>query len=280
MTYSNKLVAVIKVNGKVLREMGDTVTIPFGSEYSVLLKNLNSVRVQVKVSIDGIDATEGTWLVIQPNSSIELERFIKNGNLSAGNRFKFIERTSEIEDHRGIKEDDGIVRIEYKTEQITKTEDIHVTKYHYDYVYPCFPWKYYHYGPYWTTTTTSSGNIQNGQNVQQSTGGSCLRGLSGSVNFAGMSSGAGILGEPVNDAGITVPGSESNQQFYKTSNFATHNYTDVLVLRLRGKVADKKVIEPITVYEKMTCPTCGTISKCKSSVKYCSRCGTCLIKFY
>lgn len=62
--YHQKLVCCVKVGGKVLRESGDSVNIPFGSEYSILLKNLNSVRIQAKVFIDGQDATEGTWSTI------------------------------------------------------------------------------------------------------------------------------------------------------------------------------------------------------------------------
>src|SRR5271157_5055117 len=118
MVYSpNKVVACVKVDGKVLREEGNTVTLPFGSEYSVLIKNLNATRIKVKVSIDGTEATESVWLVVDANSSMELERFIRNGNLSAGNRFKFIERTEAIEEHRGIKADDGLIRIEYQVEK-------------------------------------------------------------------------------------------------------------------------------------------------------------------
>jgi hypothetical protein len=85
MVYQNKLVAAIKVAGKILRETSDTVILPFGCEYSILLKNLDSRRVTVKVSVDGKDATEGTWLVIPANSDIELERFIHNGNFERGN---------------------------------------------------------------------------------------------------------------------------------------------------------------------------------------------------
>ena len=39
MMYLQKLAVAVKVNGKVLREVGDTVYIPFGSEYSILIKN-------------------------------------------------------------------------------------------------------------------------------------------------------------------------------------------------------------------------------------------------
>ena len=38
MMYANKLVASLKANGKILREFKDNVYIPFGSEYSFLLK--------------------------------------------------------------------------------------------------------------------------------------------------------------------------------------------------------------------------------------------------
>jgi hypothetical protein len=105
--YSNKLAVAIKANGKVLREFEDSVYLPFGSEYSIFIKNKNSVRASVKIEIDGADVTEGVSLVVNPNDEIELERFIKNGNLRAGNRFKFIERSGAIERHRGIGVDDG-----------------------------------------------------------------------------------------------------------------------------------------------------------------------------
>ena len=116
MMYNQKLVASIKANGKVLREFKDTIYIPFASEYSVLIKNLNTVRALVNVYIDGENAVPG-GLVINPGQSVDLERWIKNGNLSEGNKFKFIERTAAIEDGpRGIKLEDGLIRVEYQFE--------------------------------------------------------------------------------------------------------------------------------------------------------------------
>src|SRR5271165_3059205 len=100
--HNEKLVTCIKVAGKVLREQKDQVFIPFGTEYSIFIKNLNSVRALVRLNLDGVDVTDGTDLVVGPNSSIDLERFMKKGNLSQGNRFKFIERTGKVEAHRGI----------------------------------------------------------------------------------------------------------------------------------------------------------------------------------
>src|SRR5271168_4407308 len=118
MVYSpNKVVVCVKVDGKILREDKNVVTLPFGSEYNIFIKNLNATRIKVKVTVDGTDATEGTWLVVDPNADLDLERFIRAGNMDKGNRFKFIERTAEIEEHRGIKADDGLIRIEYQVEK-------------------------------------------------------------------------------------------------------------------------------------------------------------------
>jgi hypothetical protein len=49
MMYHQKLVASIKANNKILREFKDTVYVPFASEYSILIKNLNTVRAVVNV---------------------------------------------------------------------------------------------------------------------------------------------------------------------------------------------------------------------------------------
>ena len=113
--YQNKLVASLKANGKILREFKDTVYCPFGAEYSILIKNLNTVRALVHVYIDG-ESMLPDGLVLNAGQEIDLERSIKNGNLNEGNRFKFIERTGKIEQHRGVKLEDGLIRIEYQFE--------------------------------------------------------------------------------------------------------------------------------------------------------------------
>ena len=287
MMYHNKVAAAIKVGGKVLRETNGTVSLPFGSEYSVLVKNLHAVRLQVKVSVDGKDATEGTWLVIPPNSSVELERFIRNGNLSSGNRFKFIERTAAIEEHRGIEVDDGLVRIEYRAEKVVP-KPVHVPVV-YDYPYYYY-WPYYwphvpprpSYPPYYysglsggigSADSNSNGifytsNASGPVGATSATGG--VRGsrarLSGENRVAAMNYS--------NEAGITVPGSESSQQFQAVSGFQTVENAEVIVLKLCGTVAGKPVAAPVTVVSKLKCPTCGRVNK--SASRFCSDCGTSL----
>ena len=50
MMYSNRFIASIRVNGKILRENQGTVSLPFGAEYEILLKNMNSRRAMARVT--------------------------------------------------------------------------------------------------------------------------------------------------------------------------------------------------------------------------------------
>jgi hypothetical protein len=115
MTYKKGFVAAIKTQKKILREKDGVVYLPFGSEYSILLKNLESRKVKVKIKIDGEDVIKN-GLVLRPEETIDLERFVKD-NLSEGNRFKFVQKTEEIVKHRGDRIDDGIIRIEFAFEK-------------------------------------------------------------------------------------------------------------------------------------------------------------------
>lgn len=276
MVYSNHVVAAIKVDGKVLREQGNSVLIPFGSEYSILLKNLNSRRIQVKVSIDGTDATSGTWLIIEPNSNLELERFINNGNLEKGNRFKFIERTGAVEDHRGIKAEDGLIRIEYKRER----EKVEVPIIHYTHHYNYYDWLYYwkyHWPNYWyenpITYTPTSGGLASGVNCSVGSQANQNTQSQNAIHTAGM---MGMLrsAEPSGDPGITVAGSESNQKFVSGPYFPVEDKSEVIVLQLKGIVKGKQVKKAVTVNQKLTCSTCG--KKNKATNQFCATCGTAL----
>lgn len=114
MMYANKLAAAVKVNGKILRENGNSVLLPFQSEYSLLIKNLHSTRVAVTILIDGRDVMNGRKLIVNPGATSEIERFVDD--LHAGRKFKFIERTEDIEAHRGIDISDGLIELRYKFE--------------------------------------------------------------------------------------------------------------------------------------------------------------------
>jgi hypothetical protein len=273
MVYSpNKVVACVKVDGKILREDKNVVTLPFGSEYSIFVKNLNATRIKVKVTVDGTDATEGTWLVVDPNDDLDLERFIRAGNMDKGNRFKFIERTAEVEEHRGIKADDGLIRIEYQVEK-PKPIVIDVEHHHHDHWdRPWYerPWRYS--GEF----TKSSGPLRSrslrpsaaaGQRANKDTV------MPTSASLERFAPEAESLSVDFNEQGITVPGSESNQKFRSVQDFMS-GPSEVIVLQLRGCVAGKLATKAVTVKTKLQCVTCGKTQK--STEKFCGQCGTAL----
>ncbi len=267
MTHKKLLVACLKVNGKVLREADETVSLPFGAEYSVLVKNLDSKRIQIAVSIDGQDAAGR--LIIGPNQELELERFVKNGNLTAGNKFKFIERTGAIEQHRGIGAEDGLVRVEAWTE-VTAPQ----------YVWPTIHHHYLDPLPGVVFTKTMGGQHTNSVTRSRITGSSAT--LGATVTNTASSNASYIQENGVqldcafhSDAGITVPGSESNQRFVTVSDFPCEAQSTVIVLKLRGVVGNQVVTQPVTVQAKPKCVTCGRQNK--GGAKFCSQCGTALV---
>ena len=278
--YNNKLAVALKSNGKVLREFKDEVYVPFGDEYSIFIKNMNSVRALVHISVDGVDVGDGTKFVVDPNDDIDIERFIKNGNYDQGNRLKFIERTGKIEDHRGIGIEDGLVRVEFNFEKVTPI-------YYPPYVSPRTgrrwndnnPSDNIFYGSSGTgrgminqTFTTSAGSAQ--PNVSNS-GGSIQSSVNvNHVTFDSMDvTDTEIKSEVENDAGITVDGSVSNQQFQFASSFAIEAETHVIVLKILGETEDNvQVRKPVTVKTKTKCVTCGCSNK--ATAKFCCECGT------
>ena len=244
--YGNKLAAAIKVDGKVLREFKDTVHIPFGSEYAITLKNLNTTRAIVNVYIDGDNVVPG-GLVLNVGQSIDLERSIKNNNLTEGNRFKFIERTGAIEQHRGIGIEDGLVRIEYQFEQLRPIINV---------------------SPGWITASGSSNQIYPQGGIMRGFGNSTGDSVwpAGSVTCSATSA----FTNQVNDVGITVPGSKSTQSFQTTTVGVLESVTHNLVFKLFGGTMPN----PITVKHKPKCVTCGKQNK--ALAKFCSECGTAL----
>ncbi len=303
--YESKLVASLKANGKILREFKDTVYIPFGSEYSFLLKNLNTTRALVNVFIDGEDMTPG-GLVLNAGQEVDLERSIKGGNLTEGNRFKFIERTQAIEDGpRGVKLEDGLVRIEFQFEKppmrvselsrnifndinfgslsgsIGSSEYTGVTdKYS----------KSINNSWIQSSGTSYSTNVngamrgvdwsQNGQATAQAAGASidnyCA--TNGIINKIEAHDGMATMDwmeAPKNDVGITVPGSKSTQKFTTTYMNALETQKHTIVLKLLGETEDNKlVLKPVTTKHKPKCVTCGKQNK--ATAKFCTECGTAL----
>lgn len=298
MMYQDKLAVAIKVNGKVLREAksqgserDDTVFIPFGSEYTLYVKNMNSVRALVRVSIDGTDATENVSIIVPANGFIELERFVKAGNMKAGLKFKFIERTQKIEDGpRGIKVEDGLIRVEYEFER----EPAKIVPAPYTITTTTTPW--YSGGglmrsaspTYSASAASTDAPAERSVNAFSASasmsptmdsyspptnGRGTLRASSASHTQAPLLTKTLPLAQDANDKGITVGGSKSDQEFHMGSWFPTDGVKHVMIIKILGETGKgKKIEKAVTVKTKQECPTCGT--KNKHGTKFCRECGT------
>lgn len=340
--FNNKLVVAIKHNGKVLREQKSrdgnmNVYLPFGSEYSIFLKNLNSVRALVRVSLDGNSVTDGEDLVIYGNSELNLERFLKKGNMESGNCFKFIERTSKVEAHRGVEAEDGLLRVEFQFEKVTPkpivVETIHKHYHdHYKSYPPYYPRGRPYYGDSWYGSCSGFGSGMLGS-ANYGVNNLSVSNCSASVGASGSADGVGIgsisanainipmnsvLGaqgavattftttgtnaklseggtkrarakitrsldatpqnhaflNQINDAGITVAGSVSDQKFQNASWFDVDSEKFVIVLKLLGEAGGQVIAKPVLVRQKQTCSTCGTRNRGQN--QFCRECGTAL----
>lgn len=293
MTYRGNFVAVVKHGGKILRERDGAVTLPYGSEYSLLLKNLNSRKAVVKVSIDGQDILSGNSLIVRPNSDMELEGFLKG--ISTTNKFRFIHKTKKIADYRGDRIDDGLVRIEFKFEKkkVTKiVEEKYYRKYWPTWPTPICPWcgrrecNCYErvYPPFFsgsdridTLKTTVNWCNSFGESGSSSSGesGSRTSTTKRSPSVQTFNCSFNSFSAPLDDEGITVKGSRSNQSFNYGYTNELEEQSSVIVIKLRGtKSNGTEVVKPLTVKTRLRCPTCGKRSR--SSAKFCVNCGTAL----
>ena len=284
MMYHQKMVASIKANGRILRESNETVYIPFGSEYSILLKNLNTVRAVVNVFIDG-DNIVPDGIVLGVGQEIDLERSIKNHNLNEGNRFKFIERTAAVENGpRGIKLEDGLIRIEFQFEKAVPQSTTAWGSTWND------KWKNntYEHGIRGSTSgdfLNVGGSLRSvdhskgeyvktmaSQNINQYFADNNILASATSAVHDGI---ATMDWSPANDVGVTVPGSKSEQKFQTTSLGTLETEKHCIVLKLLGETPDNRPVEkPITVKAKPKCVTCGKQNR--AHAKFCTECGTAL----
>lgn len=269
MMYQNKFVVVVKSqDGKILRENGDIVYTPFGEEYSLQFKNLNSRKAVVTVEIDGEDVLNGRRLIIDANQSINLERFVDN--LNEGNKFKFIKKIKEIQEHRGDHIDDGFIRVTFQYEKLLNNNWYPNTIYNSTSKNNAIR----KYSDELCTNTNHTYDVQWATN-------SIVRNTSSKsiINTENSLSNNAVLDEfflPQEDEGITVKGSKSNQSFILGNIGSLESEKHTLVLRLKGVTPNgNKVDKPLTVKTKLICTSCGKASD--SSSEFCSRCGTALL---
>lgn len=264
--FKNNFVVAVKASGKVLREFDDTVYIPFGTEYSILLKNLSRRKVKAHIKIDGQDALDGMSLIIDANDSIDLKRFIKNRNMDAGNAFKFIEKTEKIEKHRGNRAEDGLITVEYEFEVdwqnriqgslVSKPRGYDGTYYGYNGIPD---------GTTWSYSSSFEDSVHDGQASLGDSPRSLQAMYTAQVNAAPLTA--------KSTAGITAPGSIQEQKFSLASHFFGDGTKHSMTLQLKGLVeGQQEVKKPVTVTRLKRCGMCGT--NVRQVAKFCHECGS------
>jgi len=289
--YSNKLVACVKADGKVLREKGEEVLLPFGSEYGLYFKNEHSRKVQIEVEIDGQDVLAGKALLLDAGETMDLKGYVKDLYGEDNRAFKFITKTNEISDFRGDRAEDGLVKVSYTFEKerpAIRVQDFFHDSYR---TYTnCGP--DYGKGGFIDTIDTDLSAVFGGishstvdnisTNISYSTNAvsnsaessftaqSSLRSVD--VGMSSMSMNASVTNAVASDPGITVEGSNTGQSFQRGSIGTLEDKSYTMVFQLKGLTSEEVVREPVTVKTKKQCPSCG--KKYKSSFEYCPQDGT------
>lgn len=92
-----------------------TVTMPFDTEYGIRLSNNDKRRALVHIKIDDRKST-GAGLILRANETVILERFVDNGDLKRGNKFRFIDADDRPKG-RPEHADDGKVSVSIQYEK-------------------------------------------------------------------------------------------------------------------------------------------------------------------
>jgi hypothetical protein len=284
--YRDSYVAALMVDGKIQKESDNgTVLIPFGSEYVLRLKNKLRKRAVADVWIDGKIAVKG--VVIDANETVDLERFVADGNLTEGKRFKLARLTDPKVDQPNDSENGSIEVNFYPEKEAPVVEKIveHINCSHHghgffghctwccnnSYCGSCHPgaWKTYTAGTV-TGGFTSSGNITVGGNLNgilRNTDMNVTYSAGTTINQVNTSNLAdGVVMNASNslgEAAATVEGSTSLQKF--SSIYIDVDRSKPTTIRLTVKGTTKILA------------VCGCGYKRKKDVKFCPNDGTQLI---
>lgn len=251
--YKNQIVVLVKKDGQPLRETeGKYVFLPFNSEYSLEIKNQSNKRAVASVKIDGTDVLGEDEIIIPAYGSFPLERFITNGDLANGKKFKFVPLSnSKVQDPSSPE--NGLIEIEVWFEKLPEIKIYYSPPY-----YPMWS-----SSNHWYTYTSAVGQTSN-MSYRTYSGGAPIKCCSNSSEPIMVSSVMTSLG--TSHAGATVEGSKSDQSFSR-GIFGQKDYpSTVFKFWLRG------VEQEVTTSDKLYCTNCG--KKTRFDYKYCPRCGS------
>lgn len=251
MTYNNKFVMCVLVDGQVQEELANgMVKIPFGSEYSLRFRNKNDRNAAVKFFIDN-EPVSGKGYLVRKNDYIDVKR-----HFNQDKAFKFVELNSpEAVDagKNGANHDKtkGLIEARFYLEKERKNEIIYRIQ-NKDYQ-KSEPYNYSSGGPGGQSASSSRS-----RDVRRTRGGPCGQSMSSSpyegtlndefiTSFNGESlqkSNNSIVHNSELKDGCTVEGIRTGQSFTIINMDLEEEYT-TLKLFLQGYDASTKIIEVI-----------------------------------
>ena len=302
--YRDSYVVALMLDGKIQKESDDgTVLIPFGSEYVLRLKNKLRKRAVADIWIDGKIAVKG--IVVDANTTVDLERFVADGNLNEGKRFKLARLTDPKVDQPNDSEN-GRIEVNFypeKDEPEVEKKIITITDHHYcnahyhwghcsgcctnSWCSICHPT----YGWNQITYTSGSGNIKTlsaqpsdnsnitfGGAVGQAFSGSVLRGES--VNLTStFSAGSTELGQAVTSNNVSLQGMAFNSMGESAATVegstSLQKFSSVYIDVDRSKPTTIRLLVKGLSKVLDTCDKCGY--KRKKDVKFCPNDGNQLV---
>ena len=253
MHYSDTVVTIVDGNNKPIRELEAERTdkgrkckifLPFESEYKFLIKNNSDTRIKLEIEIDGTNVTNDGLVVFAYNNYF-LERF-----LNSPEKFKFVRRNDDrVSDPSNI--DNGTIKVKVYKEIKPYTPPNQP-------VYPSVYSALFNqgqisrgdYGDYGNETYVEFRDYcaeeSNFKMSKSAPSFNCSLNNSSIRSFAPQQK---TLGE----AGATVGGSRSNQQFTSTIRNGDPGVDSVFIFNLRGidDSRNKKLQEYLKLKEEL-----------------------------
>lgn len=255
--YKNNFVLTVLRDNLPQKEFEGKISLPFDTEYKIRLRNKNCRRSMAKVFIDGVQVCGLGDFVIGPGSLLDLERFVDD-SLTRGKKFKFVSLDhSEVDDP--TNSENGIVRVEFRLEKQMPWVCFDTSKISMEpFPYGTGNFKSFE-SVYWYNMDSSGEKLCND--------GYAVDPLSYSFNNS--------TGSSEIQAGATVGGRVSNQQFIYANDFEVEDTPTILTLKLVSSkdLNNKKAVSAkISVGKGRYCAACGR--KVKFHHTYCSNCGS------
>lgn len=255
--YQNNVAVAIRVNSEPKREVNSNsrnciksaeVFMPCGQEYTIYINNKNNYRIYAKVSIDGMDISDPYSYIVQPNSDLEIKRFMIDGNLEIGKSFKTVDSSASQNPHNP---------------QLGKVKIV-VSKEAFDNVWTSASYTYT--SPIWTDNTwKNTDNITyntNGDYTIVSNNDDRWVNAVTHINYCSPVHGSSYVSVPIVSKELaTEEGSVVNQKYSVDSTSAS------LIYLCEFEYSLKKIIMGSTKF----CYNCGT--ELNSNWNYCSSCG-------